>query len=120
MLVFNTARWHKENVAERLVQYLRDNYSQVQLCEQDAMNAVFGEQWGRLNARWNVLPFMNLAREHALLDRKSHAQLLAQAWLLHFCGRTNRGAGAAITRKRIGFSTILTRLPGRGGGRNGG
>jgi lipopolysaccharide biosynthesis glycosyltransferase len=86
VLVFNADRWHKENVAERLVQYLRDNYQYVQLCEQDAMNAVFGEKWGRLNARWNVLPFMNLARGHALLDRKSHDQLLARAWLLHFCG----------------------------------
>jgi lipopolysaccharide biosynthesis glycosyltransferase len=86
VLVFNSARWHKENATDRLVRYLRDNYQYVQLCEQDAMNAMFRDEWGQLDTRWNVLPLMNAARHHALLDRKSHGQILASAWVLHFCG----------------------------------
>jgi lipopolysaccharide biosynthesis glycosyltransferase len=86
VLVLNAAKWHKENVALRLVQYLRDHYQYVQLCDQDAMNAVFRDGWGRLDSRWNVLPYMNIARNYSSLSKKSHENLLTRAYLLHYCG----------------------------------
>jgi lipopolysaccharide biosynthesis glycosyltransferase len=86
VLVLNAAKWRKENVTLNLVQYLKDHYQYVQLCDQDAMNAVFRGGWGRLDSRWNVLPYMNIARSYSLLSKKSHEQLLKRAYLLHFCG----------------------------------
>jgi lipopolysaccharide biosynthesis glycosyltransferase len=86
LLVLNAAKWHKENVTLKLLHYLRDHYQYVQLCDQDAMNAVFRDEWGRLDSRWNVLPYMSLARNYTSLSRKSHEDLLARAYLLHFCG----------------------------------
>ena len=86
VLVLNAAKWRKENVTLRLVQYLRDHYQYVQLCDQDAMNAVFRGVWGRLNTLWNVLPYMNVARSYSLLSKKSHEDLLTRAHLLHYCG----------------------------------
>ena len=86
LLVLNAAKWHKENVTLKLLHYLRDHYQYVQLCDQDAMNAVFRDGWGRLDSRWNVLPYMNIARNYSSLSRKSHEDLLTRAYLLHFCG----------------------------------
>jgi lipopolysaccharide biosynthesis glycosyltransferase len=86
VLVLNAAKWRKENVTLKLVQYLKDHYQYVQLCDQDAMNAVFRDKWGRLDSRWNVLPYMNIARNYCLLSKNSHKELLRDAYLLHFCG----------------------------------
>lgn len=86
VLVLNASKWRKENVTLKLMQYLKDHYQYVQLCDQDAMNAVFRDEWGRLDSRWNVLPYMNIARNYSLLSKKSHEDLLRRAYLLHFCG----------------------------------
>lgn len=86
VLVFNTAKWRKENATNRLVRYLRENSRYIRLCDQDAMNAVFGDTWGRLDPCWNVLPYMHIAGSYSLLSKKSHEDLLARAKLLHYCG----------------------------------
>jgi lipopolysaccharide biosynthesis glycosyltransferase len=86
VVVLNAARWREENVTHRLLQYLQDHHQHVQLCDQDAMNAVFQGEWGRLDPRWNVLPYMSIAEKYSLLSRKKHEELLAQAFILHFCG----------------------------------
>lgn len=86
VLVLNAARWHKENVRRRLVEYLLDHYRDTRLCDQDAMNAVFRNEWGRLDTRWNVLPYMNQVRSYSLLSKKRHRELLMRAHVLHYCG----------------------------------
>jgi len=86
VLVLNAARWHEENITQKLIQYLKDHHRYVQLCDQDAMNAVFRGEWGRLNARWNVLPYMSIAGSYSLLGRKDHEELLEHAHVYHYCG----------------------------------
>ncbi len=86
VLVLNVAKWLKENITQKLVGYLREHHRHIQLCDQDAMNAVFRNNWGRLNPSWNVLPYMNIASNYSLLSKKSHEDLIMHAHLLHFCG----------------------------------
>lgn len=86
VMVLNAAKWHEGNVSQRLVQYLRDHERHVRLCDQDAMNAVFNNQWGQLDLRWNVLSYMEGANCSSLLDKKSLEALMLRACLLHFCG----------------------------------
>jgi len=86
LLVFNTRKWVEEDVSSRLANWLKSNYYNVRLCDQDAMNAVLGNKWGRLDLSWNVLPRMQLARNYFLLEKEDHEKLLNNASLLHFCG----------------------------------
>lgn len=86
VLVLNTARWRQEDVAKRLLQYLREHDRDIQLCDQDAMNGVFVNSWGKLDRRWNVLPYMHLARNYSALRKAEHEALLQEAYILHFCG----------------------------------
>ena len=86
VLVLNAAKWLKENITLKLVEYLREHHQHVQLCDQDAMNAVFRNNWGRLAPHWNVLPYMNIAGKYSLLSKERHEDLLMHARLLHFCG----------------------------------
>ncbi len=86
VLVLNNAKWREEKIFSRLAGYLRDNRQSVRLCDQDAMNAIFRRDWGRLDPLWNVLPYMKVARGYSLLDRESHEALIMNARILHFCG----------------------------------
>ncbi len=86
VLVLNIARWRQDNVTQSLVRYLQTHYRDVQLCDQDAMNGVLGDSWGRLDSHWNVLPHMRLARKYSSLRKADHEELLQQAYILHFCG----------------------------------
>lgn len=86
VLVLNAAKWLREDVTLQLVKYLKKHHRHIQLCDQDAMNAVFQNNWGRLNTRWNVLPYMNIADRYSLLNKESHEDLLMCAHLLHYCG----------------------------------
>lgn len=88
VLVLNAARWREENISGKLVQYLKDHFQYIQLCDQDAMNAVFQGRWGQLDTRWNVPPYMSRAKNYCLLDRKSHESLIMRAYILHYCGRS--------------------------------
>jgi len=87
VLVMDAARWRQANVIQGMTRYLHDYYRDIQLCDQDAMNAVFQGGWGQLDSRWNVLPYMNRAREFTSLSRKDHEDLLSRAYLLHYCGQ---------------------------------
>ena len=86
VMVVNADLWRKTGVSARLLAYLQDNYRDVRLCDQEALNVVFGNRWGRLDLRWNVLPDMKMARGYSLLNPRDHQQLLDRAWVLHFCG----------------------------------
>ena len=107
VLVLNAAKWHKENVRHRLVEYLRGNYRFVRLCDQDAMNAVFRHEWGRLNPRWNVLPYMNVASSYSLLNKKDHEDLVMGAYLLHYCGPSKPWNGRCAHLRRDRFFHYL-------------
>lgn len=86
VLVLNAAQWRQDDVTKRLVQYLQDHDRDIQLCDQDAMNGVFVNSWGPLDRRWNVLPYIHLARKYSALRKTEHEALLQQAYILHFCG----------------------------------
>jgi len=84
--VLNAAKWHEEGIGPKLVEYLKEHHQSVRLCDQDAINAVVNNQWGRLDRRWNVLPYMSLARRYSLLSKRQQQALIGEAKLLHFCG----------------------------------
>lgn len=86
VLVFNAEKWHEENTLQSLLRYLRDNRKFIQLCDQDAMNAVFHSSRGKLDLRWNVLQYIPLADRYSLMDKTAHQDLLQRAYILHFCG----------------------------------
>ena len=86
LLVFNTKKWVREDVSGKMAIWLKNNYYDVRLCDQDAMNAVIGNNWGHLDLSWNVLPRMRIARNYCLLGKEDHEKLISNAGILHFCG----------------------------------
>ena len=86
VLVMNCVKWRQDDIFGKLVAYLHDSYQHVRLCDQDALNAVLGRSWGRLDPLWNVLPRMKTARRYSLFDKARHEALVEKARALHFCG----------------------------------
>jgi lipopolysaccharide biosynthesis glycosyltransferase len=111
VLVVNAEKWRREQATPRLLDYLREHRRHVQLCDQDAMNAVFEGQWGRLDRRWNVLQYFHLARRYALLEREDHEALLEQARAIHFCGPRKPWHAPPTTERDARFFHYLDQTP---------
>lgn len=107
VLVVNADKWRRERATSTLLGYLGRHRDDIRLCDQDAMNAVFWGQWGRLDRRWNVLQYLHLARRYALLARREHEALLAQARAIHYCGPRKPWHGPATSRTGAHFFHYL-------------
>ena len=55
VLVINLTRWRKENVGDRVIEYLRKYQPYVQLEDQEGLNAVLANDWGKLDPKWNLI-----------------------------------------------------------------
>jgi lipopolysaccharide biosynthesis glycosyltransferase len=49
----NLERWRREDISRRVFEYLRTHRAIIQLNDQEAMNAVLWDDWGKLDYRWN-------------------------------------------------------------------
>lgn len=107
VMVLNAAKWSETGVASLMVEYVEANRRYIQLCEQDALNAVFGNNWGRIDPLWNVLSYMPEAAEFCLLDRNDHERLIAEARVLHFCGTQKPWNGFCLHPRKDRFFHYL-------------
>jgi len=53
VLVINIDNWRKENITEKLFEYVRNN-EVLRYHDQDALNMIFDDKWYKLPSRWNV------------------------------------------------------------------
>ena len=56
VLVIPLNKWRREGITRRLLDYLTGDTSQFNHHDQEALNAVLGNEWGRLDLTWNSLP----------------------------------------------------------------
>lgn len=91
VLVINVRKWREENVSQKVIQYVREYEEHVQMNDQEGLNVALANNWGALDAKWNV---MNHIRK---LDswppspfkeemRVRQADLLQNAHIFHFAG----------------------------------
>ena len=53
VLVLNLARWRDEDLSARVIQYLEHHPNDLQMGDQDGLNAVLFDKWRELDFRWN-------------------------------------------------------------------
>lgn len=56
VLLINLDYWRKNNVTNRLLDYIRDNYDKIRAHDQDTLNAVLYKETKALDYKWNFLP----------------------------------------------------------------
>jgi lipopolysaccharide biosynthesis glycosyltransferase len=60
VLLVDVGAWHRLDVTERALRFLRDYPHHVRFWDQDALNAVLEGDWESLAPEWNCFPFRDL------------------------------------------------------------
>lgn len=91
VLLCNLERWRKEDLSGQVIAYLRKYRDQVQMNDQEGLNAVLAQDWKPLDLKWNVMshlvnfdewpgsPFKEKVRPR-------REELLTDAYIYHFAG----------------------------------
>ena len=91
VMVINVNWWRREEVPERVCQYMRAYREHLNLCDQEGLNAVLAENWKELDPRWNVIGTLNSledwpASAHKERMRRIREKLMSEPYILHFAG----------------------------------
>ncbi|MFQ4145145.1 glycosyltransferase family 8 protein [Chlorogloeopsis sp. ULAP02] len=91
VLVINVKRWRAENVSQRVIQYLQEYSQDVHLGDQEGLNVVLANQWGRLDLKWNLIShiyFYDIWDESAYKEEIGaiRQELISKPYIFHFAG----------------------------------
>ena len=80
--------WREERVTEKTLAYLHRYHDDVNLLDQDALNAVLHDRWLRLDVRWNLIASLAGRRHYRPdgIDPQEYRRALAQPGIVHFAG----------------------------------
>jgi len=91
VLVINVERWQQEDVAKRVVQYMRRYREHLNMCDQEGLNAVLAGNWKPLDPRWNVIgtpgsfdDFSGSTHEEQMCS--PHDERSFEPYIWHFAG----------------------------------
>jgi lipopolysaccharide biosynthesis glycosyltransferase len=91
MLVMNLPRWREENISQKVVSYLSEYEEYVRLGDQEGLNAVLANDWGKLNHQWNVISHIlcyETWQDSPFKEeiRPLQEELIHNAGIFHFAG----------------------------------
>ena len=86
VLLINLDYWRKNDVTNRLLDYIRDNYSKIRAHDQDTLNAVLYKETKALDYKWNFLPvFLNPSK--VTFPQKVDYSFKKDPVIVHFVNR---------------------------------
>jgi len=89
VLLIDAASWRAHGTGRRVLRFARDNRAQCVWYDQDALNHVLRDDWGRLDPRWNQLPGFLFDRswQIALDQHPGYTDLVERPYIVHFARR---------------------------------
>ena len=88
LMLLEMKPWREEEMAARVVNYLRVHANRIFHFEQHAFNAVYAGQWCALDPRWNVIA--SLAGQRYFRSKHLSGELRQivskSPWIVHFAG----------------------------------
>ena len=86
VMVMNLDLWRKDDVAERVLEYLKRYRDDVYFWDQEGLNAVLTGKWGELDPRWNRgMSGRHRARAEGR-DEAMAGRAITEPWVIHFTG----------------------------------
>ncbi|MEM8705995.1 MAG: glycosyltransferase family 8 protein [Actinomycetota bacterium] len=91
VLVLDAARWRAEDLETASIEMAHRLHDAdlLPMADQDTLNALFADDWQRLDPRWNQHPlaFEDSGHHHTLLDADALQRLRDDPAIVHFIGR---------------------------------
>jgi lipopolysaccharide biosynthesis glycosyltransferase len=91
VLVMNLQRWREEKISEKVMQYFVEYEEYIQMGDQEGLNAILANDWGKLNPKWNVISnilsyeqWENSAFKEDIRPVKE--ELIHKPYIFHFAG----------------------------------
>ena len=80
--------WRSEGITKQCMAYLDRYHDDVNLLDQDALNAVLHGRWQRLDLRWNLIASLAGRRHYRPgdIDLDEYRQALKRPGIVHFAG----------------------------------
>ncbi|MBD2342596.1 glycosyltransferase family 8 protein [Anabaena subtropica] len=91
VLVLNLPRWREEKISEKVIRYLSEHEEYVRMGDQEGLNAILANDWGKLHPTWNVIShilFYENWEDSAFKEeiRHSKQEIIDNADIFHFAG----------------------------------
>ncbi|OKH55975.1 glycosyl transferase [Calothrix sp. HK-06] len=86
VLVINIEKWRRDNLSQKIIDYINNNQQYIRWHDQDAMNAVIAGRWGELDPRWNsqaVIHSYSSWKETSLTEEMYH-NVINNSYIVHF------------------------------------
>jgi len=116
VLLVDLKAWTERDLTARTFSYLREYYEDVVFHDQDALNAVAGDDWRELDVRWNQIASIAGQRFFAAphLDSSEYRRLAQDPWIIHFAGAFKPWGSGCAGRGTELFFDYLDETPFRG------
>ena len=86
VLLLNLTLWRKENITDKVLDYIINNPEKIIWHDQDALNATLHDRWIKLPARWNATPYsFSKAPELLTRYRQNRINTILNPGIIHFC-----------------------------------
>lgn len=86
VLVINIEKWRRDNLSEKIINYINKNQQYIRWHDQDAMNAVIAGKWGELDARWNSQAIIHdySSWKETCFTETDYNNIINEPYLVHF------------------------------------
>ncbi|MBT9393953.1 glycosyltransferase family 8 protein [Hymenobacter sp. NST-14] len=97
VMLVNRRSWVEKNIAEKCIDFIKNNPEKLLYVDQDALNAVLINDWNRLDYRFNFM----FQEKHALIPMREARKQLENVVVLHFT--TQHKPWSVLNRNRFRF-----------------
>jgi lipopolysaccharide biosynthesis glycosyltransferase len=85
LLLMNLIKWRKNNITEKTIEFISENYHKIQMWDQDSLNSILCDKWLPLPLRWNQLTsFFNHEIYKSFCTREDFLEAIKNPAIIHY------------------------------------
>ncbi|MET4106916.1 glycosyltransferase family 8 protein [Hymenobacter sp. UYP22] len=107
VLLIDRAEWVRQEVTEKVIDFIRNNAEKLMYPDQDALNAVLAHNWLKLDSRFNRM-YKEIPKDQ---PRKQLREFLRDTVILHYTTQHKPWAMLGENRLRDLYFGYLERIP---------
>lgn len=113
VLLLNLERLRKFSAADKVLDFLVNNKDKISGAEQDALNAVFREQWFRLHPRWNLQTalFKNLDKAKKIYKKDILDEAFKNPAIIHYSSSSKPWQFTNVHPLKYYYNQYLEKTP---------